>query len=245
MKNPRIKAFAIHLLISALIALLAAGLVFFIWYPAPLHTAAGVTHIFLMLLAIDVILGPSLTLLVYKPGRKTLIMDLTVIACLQLAALVYGLHTVADGRPAWLVFAKDRFEMVRVPDIDDRQLHKAPAQYQSPPWLGPQWAIAITPSDSEIKNDILFESVAGGPDIAQRPNLYQPLAQHSDSIRARIQPLAALEAFNSPAQLQNILNAHPQANGWLPLKASAEDMTVLLNADTGAVIAIVDLRPWH
>lgn len=245
MKNPRIKAFAIHLLISALIALLAAGLVFFIWYPAPLHTAAGVTHIFLMLLAIDVILGPSLTLLVYKPGKKTLVMDLTVIACLQLAALVYGLHTVADGRPAWLVFAKDRFEMVRVPDIDDRQLHKAPAQYQSPPWLGPQWAIAITPSDSEIKNDILFESVAGGPDIAQRPNLYQSLNSQRQAIAEKTQPLSSLIAFNAAEQIKQLTDRYPTANGWLPLKASAEDMTVLLNADTGAVIAIVDLRPWH
>src|SRR5690606_18525235 len=109
----RFKSFSIHLLISAVAALLAAGLVFFIWYPAPLHMAAGVTNIFLLLLIVDVILGPTLTLLIYKPGKKSLVMDLTVIALLQLSALIYGLYTMADGRPAWLTFAKDRFEMVR------------------------------------------------------------------------------------------------------------------------------------
>ena len=64
--SKRIKAFLIHGLISISIALLVIGLVFFIWYPAPLAKAVGVTHIFLMMLAIDVILGPLLTLLVYK-----------------------------------------------------------------------------------------------------------------------------------------------------------------------------------
>lgn len=240
----RSKAFSIHLLISALIALLAAGLVFFIWYPAPLHTATGVTHIFLMLLAIDVILGPSLTLLVYKPGKKTLIMDLTVIACLQLAALVYGLHTVADGRPAWLVFAKDRFEMVRVPDIDERKLDEALSDYRTPPWFGPQWVAAINPDSTEERNEMMFEALFASIDLAQRPNLYQPLTQQSDLMRQRAQPLSALHRFNAPEQVQRIALAHPQANGWLPLRANAQDMSVLIHTETATVIAIVDLRPW-
>ena len=67
--NKRIKFFLTHLSISFLIALLVNGLVFFIWYPSPLATAVGVTHIFLMLLVIDVILGPFLGLLVYKEAQ--------------------------------------------------------------------------------------------------------------------------------------------------------------------------------
>lgn len=244
MTNPRIKAFSTHLLISALIALLAAGLVFFIWYPAPLHIAAGVTSIFLMLLIVDVILGPSLTLLVYKPDKKTLVMDLTVIALLQLSALAYGLHTVADGRPAWLVFAKDRFEMVRVPDIDGRKLDQAAVEYRNPSWFGPKWVAASTPFLADEKNQILFESVAGGPDIAQRPNLYQPLDRQRQIIAKQAQPLSALAEFNPIEQIQQLAARYPTASGWLPLKASAKDMTVLVNVETGAVVAIVDLRPW-
>lgn len=240
----RLEAFALHLLVSILIALLAAGLVFFIWYPAPLHTAAGVTSIFLLLLTIDVILGPTLTLLVYRPGKKTLVMDLGVIALLQLSALAYGLYTVAEGRPAWLVFAKDRFEMVRIPEIDDRRLDQAADAYRSASWFGPEWVGVISPADIEENNQILFEALAGGPDIAQRPHLYQPVAQHSEAIRQQAQPLSALAAFNSPEQIQQLANRYPTANGWLPLKAVAQDMTVLVNTGTAAVIAIVDLRPW-
>lgn len=244
MTKPRAKAFFIHLLVSALIAALAAILVFFIWYPAPIHAAAGVTSIFLLLLVVDVILGPSLTLLVYKPGKKTLVMDLTVIALLQLSALAYGLYTVAEGRPAWLVFAKDRFEMVRVPDIDERKLDGAAIEYRAVSWYGPKWVAATTPLLAEEKSQILFESVAGGPDIAQRPNLYQPLERQTGVIRGKAQSLAALDAFNPAERIQKVLSRYPASNGWLPLKAVAEDMVVLLDTDAGTVLGIVDLRPW-
>src|SRR5699024_10363140 len=115
MRN-KLTAFAIHLGISFVIALLAVGLVFFVWYPAPLHTALGVSKICLVLLLIDVVLGPIRTVIVYKKGKRALGMDLTVIAALQLAALTYGLWTVAEGRPAWLVFGGNHFELVRKVD---------------------------------------------------------------------------------------------------------------------------------
>ena len=36
----------------------------------------------------------------------------------------------------------------------------------------------------------------------------------------------------------------PQATAFLPMKASAVDMTLLIN-DEGEVVKIVDLRPWQ
>ena len=70
--SKRLKFFLGHLSISFLVALLVIGLMFFVWYPSPLATAVGVTHIFLMLLAIDVVIGPILGVLVYKEGKKVL-----------------------------------------------------------------------------------------------------------------------------------------------------------------------------
>ncbi len=151
--TPRIKAFLIHLGISLVVAVAAMALVFGLWYPSPLHAALGVTGIFLLLLAVDVVLGPCLTLVVFKPGKKTLVMDLTAIALLQLSALAYGVWTVAEGRPAWLVFAVDRFELVRVLDIDERKLEQADLAYRQPSLLGPQWVAASNPVDSDERND--------------------------------------------------------------------------------------------
>ena len=111
--SKRLKFFLSHLSISLLIVLLVIGLVFFVWYPFQLTTAVGVTHIFLMLLAIDVIIGPVLGLLVYQEGKKSLKFDLTVIILLQLSALFYGIYSIEQGRPVWLVYNVDRFELVR------------------------------------------------------------------------------------------------------------------------------------
>ena len=93
------------------------GLVFFVWYPLPLAKAVGVTHIFLMMLTIDVIIGPLLSLLVYKEGKKSLKFDLMVIIIIQLSALCYGIYSIEQGRPAWLVYNVDRIELVRKNEI--------------------------------------------------------------------------------------------------------------------------------
>src|SRR5690606_7616795 len=131
----RFKAFLLHLAASTLIALLALLLVFKLWYPAPLHEALGVTQIFLLLLLVDVVLGPLLTLLVYKTGKKSLVMDLALIAALQLAALGYGLWTVAEGRPAWVVYNAGRFDVVTVVDIDTRlQIGRASCRERGEVW---------------------------------------------------------------------------------------------------------------
>ena len=243
--NARIKAFTLHLIASALIALAVIAVVFYIWYPNPLHTAVGVTQIFLILLAVDVVLGPLLTLLVYKVGKKTLAMDLTVIVLLQISALCYGLWTVAEGRPAWLVFAADRFDLVRVLDIDERKLDQADLNYRQPSLLGPQWVAAVNPTDSEERNDILLESVLAGVDIAQRPNLYQPLDSQKESIKKRLLELSDLAANNTVEDIKAVLAKHPKADAWLPLRANNQDMVVLMHKDTAEVVAIVDLRPWE
>jgi len=240
----RLKVFFTHLSLSTIIAISVIILVFYLWYPTPLHTAVGVTQIFLLLLAVDVVLGPLLTLLVYKVGKKTLIMDLTVIAVLQISALGYGLWTVAEGRPAWLVFAVDRFELVRVLDIDQRKLDQADSAYRQPSLLGPQWVAAVNPSDTEEKNDIVMESVFAGVDIAQRPNLYQSLDSQQAAIQNRLLELPALSANNAAQTIQATLAKYPSADAWLPLSANKQDMVVLMRKDTTEIIAIVDLRPW-
>ncbi len=241
----RIKAFAVHLVISALIALAVIGLVFFVWYPAPLHSAVGVTQIFLILLAVDVVLGPLITLLIYKIGKKTLVMDLTVIVLLQLGALSYGLWTVAEGRPVWLVFSVDRFELVRVLDIDERKLDQANLTYRQPSLLGPQWVAASPPNDRDEHSILIIESVFGGADIAQRPNLYQSLNTKREAIKRRLLELSELSELNTAGNFSTLLAQHPRADAWLPLRANNQDMVVLMHKETAEVVAIVDLRPWN
>ena len=242
----RVKAFGVHLLTSAVIALAVVALVFGLWYPAPLAAATGVTGIFLILLIVDVCLGPLLTLLVYKEGKKTLVMDLTIIVLLQLGALGYGAYTVAEGRPAWLVFSVDRFELVRINDIDVRKLDEAANAFKTPSWFGPQWVAAQNPTNTDARNTLMFEALMGGVDASARPNLYIPINEQWENIQNRAQKLTKLAEFNTNAALVAELgnNWQTQPYAWLPLKANNQDMVVLVNPEQADSFKIISLRPW-
>ena len=66
----RLRAFLIHFIGSILLVCLASALVFLIWHPAPLHQAVGATNMFVIIMAVDVVLGPLMTLIVYKRRRR-------------------------------------------------------------------------------------------------------------------------------------------------------------------------------
>lgn len=240
----RFKFFLNHLFISFLIASLVIVLVFFIWYPSPLATAVGVTHIFLMLLAIDVIVGPLLGLLVYKEGKKTLKFDLGVIIVLQISALCYGVFSIEQGRPAWLVYNVDRFELVRKNELVDTNIQQAQPQFQKPSWFKPQYVATEFAKDTQKRNDEMFAEVFSGISIAQRPERYVELTQAKTQIQQRALPLAELEQYNSKVAVEKTLAKYPNADAWLPLKANAVDMVVLVNKESASIIKIVDLRPW-
>lgn len=242
----KFKALLIHLGVSIVLAILSLLLVFKIWYPAPLHEAIGVTHIFLLVLLVDVIIGPLLTFVVYKPGKKTLKFDLAVIAVLQLAALLYGLHTVMIGRPAWVVYNVDRFDVVRAYELNDKYNEGAQEAYRQTPLLGPGWVAAQMPTNSDERNKLLFEAVDGGADLAQRPKYYAPLEQARAEMQSKARPLAELDKHNrgDEAVVKSTLQQYPEADSFVPLKAPVQDMTVLLKKSEGKVLALVPLKPW-
>ena len=242
--SKRLKFFFSHLSISFLIALLVIGLVFFVWYPAPLAKAVGVTNIFLMMLAIDVIVGPILGWLVYQEGKKTLKFDLSVIILIQIAALCYGVFSIEQGRPAWLVYNVDRFELVRKNELVDTNIQQAQPQFQQPSWFKPQYVATEFAKDIQQRNDEMFAEVLGGISIAQRPERYVELTQVTTQIQQRALPLKELEQYNPKTDVEKTLAKYPKADAWLPLKANAIDMVVLVNKESASIIKIVDLRPW-
>lgn len=243
--SKRLKFFLSHLSISLLIALFVVVLVLFIWYPLPLATATGVTQIFLMMLAIDVVIGPVLGLLVYKVGKKTLKMDLSIIIVLQILALGYGVYSIEQGRPVWITYNVDRFELVRKNEIITGHIEQALPQFQHPSWFKPQWVGVEFAKDANVRSDDLFAEALGGISIAQRPERYVDFVQAKQKIKQHAKSLKELNQYNDVKQVDRILSKYPQATAFVPLKANAVDMTVLINKEKGEVVKIVDLRPWE
>ena len=240
----KIKAFLIHLTISLLIVLPIAYVVFFIWNTSPLYKATGVTDIFLLIVGVDIVLGALLTFIVYKKGKKTLVFDLTVIAILQFGALIYGLYNVYQGRPVWIVYSVDRFDLVRVNEIVIDNIQMVSNEYLVPSYGKPKYVTAIIPKDNgELANEMLFREIETGIAPSQYPRLYQPIDKAYPLILQKKQELDMLEKYNAPIQVKSVISKYPTAKGYVPLKANAVDMTVLVDKE-GKVVKIVDLRPW-
>lgn len=242
--SKRIRFFLSHLGFSILISFLILFWVFFVWYPAPLAKAVGVTHIFLMLISIDMIIGPLLGLIVYKEGKKTLRSDLAVVILIQISALCYGVYSIGQGRPSWIVYNIDRFDLVRNNEIIQDNILKTKVDYKKASLFKPEYVAIQQSQDIKQRTDDMFTETMGGVSLAQFPERYQPLNSVTDKIQNKSQGFDVLNQFNQKQQVENIVKKYPTATAWLPLKANAIDMVVLINKEKGEVVKIVDLRPW-
>lgn len=241
----RFKVAGIHLLVSAVVALCGLYLVFDIWHPNPLQKAVGVTNIFLMLLGIDVVVGPLLSLIVASSKEKrTLKFDLGVIAVVQLTAYLYGMHSIAISRPVYLAFDKLRFEVVQADSVVRAIDKTILSEYQSNPLFYPQWVSVRPYKDAAEQSQRTFLELQEGVSPAMQADLYQPINEAWNGMLERKHGLEELKQYNSADQVAKELAAYPQADGFLPMKAPAVDMTVLLDSKHKQVLGIVDLRPW-
>lgn len=181
-----------HLLASALVAALAAALVFGIWFPYPYRDLVGGRELFLLVVGVDVVCGPLLTLVLFNhlKSRRELALDLSLVALVQMAALMYGLHTVVQARPVYLVFEVDRFRAVTMADIQQDKLRPEQGGLQDIGWRGPQLIGVRQPKEGE-SIESLGQSL-GGYDPSVRPDWWVPYAEVVPRVLQRAQPVSAL-----------------------------------------------------
>jgi hypothetical protein len=242
----RWRASGIHLLLSAAVAAAMLAFMLTVWYPRPLFEAAGGDRLIFILVAVDVTLGPLITLIIFKAGKRGLKFDLAVIAMVQLSALAYGMHTVYLARPVYLVFTKDRFELVSAKDLDPEDLHKVTdPEFDHLPLGGPRYIAAVSPSDPTARQKMLMSSLEG-KDLQMFPQYYVPYEQEIGSVLARAQPVATLLGRDTERVQRGLQSAgrSQEAVKYLPLRASQVDGAVLLDAKTGAPLGIVLVDPW-
>ncbi len=98
-----------HIGISAVIFIVLAAIILFIWYPGFLFQTDGGWQGIRLIAGVDFIIGPVLTLIVYKLGKPRLKMDLMLIGVLQIACLTYGMWLVYQQRPLTVIYADERF----------------------------------------------------------------------------------------------------------------------------------------
>lgn len=245
----RWKAAGIHVSISALIVLIGAILIFGVWYPRPYSHAAGADELVLLLLGVDLVLGPLLTLIVFRAGKKGMRFDLTVIAIAQACAFLYGTSVVVRARPAFVVGNVDRFSLVSANDIDDDDYAKAAsANFRSAPWTGPLVIGALPPTDVKERNKLVFNG-PGGKDIDTMPQYYVEYPQVVAALLQKAKPIDVLTKNHADIapQIESWLLDHRRTASnvvWLPLMSRRVSMVMLLDSRDGTTLDALPIDPW-
>lgn len=230
----RFQAAGLHFTICLAIAAVTVTLMLALWYPGPLFEAAGGLGLLYLVVGVDVVLGPLLTLVVYKAGKRGMAFDLTVIAVLQVAALAYGLHVVSLARPAYIVFIKDRFDLATAVDLPEDQLAKARyPQFRGLPWLGPVFVAADMPTDPKERNEVVAAAMAG-MDLHQFPKTWVPYAERRKEVLAAAMTMERLRKIEPPSA-RNV-------DAWLKKEGRADDAVraLLLRTRFAWIVVLVD-----
>lgn len=247
----KFRAATIHAAASLGIAGLAALLVFGLWYPYPYRDISGGRDLFVLVVAVDVVLGPLITFAAFSKAKPWPVMrrDLWVIVLLQLSALAYGLWTVYWARPVQLLFAVDRFQVVHAIEVRTDHIAKADARITPMPLTGPQVSQMREPSTPAEKNELVFEAT-GGLDASMRPDLWLPYGANPAPILSRARPLTELMQRTSPAE-RDLLQAATQKTGreaaqlrYLPLMSRTHSWTVLVDPQSAAILGYASVEAF-
>lgn len=243
----RFKASGIHLGVSLAVAALAAMLVFWVWYPYPYREISGGRELFLLVVTVDVILGPLITFFIFSKGKslKALRFDFVVIGLLQLAALAYGLWTVAQARPVHLGFEFDRFRVVHAIEVDQEKLALAPPELRSMPWTGPT-LLAVRPFKSADEQYTATMAALSGFTLAANPDLWQTYDQAHAAVIKASKPVSELKLRFGPraAEIDAVLKSagrDPATTSYLPMVGRKSFWTVFIDPKTADVVGFLPL----
>ena len=116
----RAKAAGIHLGLSGLVFGVALYLILVEWYPGFHFGVDGGWQGVRIMAAVDLVLGPALTLIVFNPfkARRLIAFDLTCIGLAQAAALTWGFYAVHGQRPVSLNFHEGLFYSMPARSLD-------------------------------------------------------------------------------------------------------------------------------
>src|SRR5439155_15711620 len=134
---------------------------------------AGGQYLFMVLVSVDMVCGPLLTMVLFSPlkSRHKLTLDLSLVAIVQLSALTYGVHVISEARPVVVAFEVDRLVAVAAVQVDPAQLGEAPPELRKLSWSGP-----VLVGTRDVRDGETFRSVMlslKGVEPSARPGWWQ------------------------------------------------------------------------
>lgn len=246
----RLKAFATHLLCSIMALTLILGALYAGWYHWPGWYLADVTHVIVVMVAVDVVVGPLLTLVIANAGkpRRELRRDIAIIVAVQLVALGYGANALWTGRPLYYAFSVNCLQMVQAYDIDapsaraarTGRLELAPRWYSRPRWI---WV--PFPKDPAVAERIFQSLMQGGADIIGLPQYYRPWAEGAPELRMQLQRVADIRFFSARQKVllaarMRAAKLDPEARNGIALTGRGSTLLAVMDPKSLRLLALLE-----
>ncbi|MRX28177.1 TfpX/TfpZ family type IV pilin accessory protein [Kangiella sp. HZ709] len=231
----RTRAALTHFGISVIVFAMFLSLVFFVWYAWPFNLTQGIAEIVYIMAGVDVVLGPLLTLIVFKAGKKSLKFDLSVIALIQVAALVYGAMIIYQERPAYIVYNVDRYSVVGVSEVN---FEESPIPEQAIGLLEkPKFIYAVLPQGNEAM-EVAISAANGGKDMDRLPKYYRDYNDNKLNVIRGTKPARSLAVDAGPIDMIEHIN-------YAPVVGKKRNIIALIDNRTGDVIEYRLVDPWQ
>ena len=177
----RWKAFLIHFTLSLVIFAFLLAIILVVWYPGLLFEISGGWEGLRIVIGVDLVLGPLLTLIVYKVGKPSLKFDLSCIAIFQMVCLSGGVWVVYNERPVVLAVEYDAIFSLNAREFAAYGNTMSSLDSFSGPY--PKVVYIELPVDNQEAGLLSLERQLNGEPLFGDTSNYLPLA--TDSIPAR------------------------------------------------------------
>jgi hypothetical protein len=244
----RFKAFAVHMVSSATVLTLMLGALYLGWYRWPGWYLTEVTKVVLIMIAVDVVLGPTLTFIIANKNkpRRELVRDLGVIVIVQLCALTYGCISLWNGRPLYYAFSENVLQLVQAYDIngDEARISREQNPLLAPHWYSlPRWIWAPLPQDPETRGKIAEAAIAGGDDVISMPKYYRHWEDGLVALKTQLKTPDGVGYFSKKERLRlkenmraagfaddQLITMPLTGRAWPPLLAVFDPKTLAITA---------------
>lgn len=187
----RLKVAAIYSALSLVMSLIISAIFFRIWFPNQISEAVGSTSLYWLVVSISAVVGALLISVIWssKKSRKELLIDSAIIVVIQVFALAYGIWTMYQVRPVYIIFETDRLRIVNAMEIDPVDLAMAPERWKNLPRLGLELASTRSPSNGDEMLRSIELSLAG-KEPSLRPEMWEEYDLSKEKIRAASRSLS-------------------------------------------------------
>jgi len=176
MIKTKLTAFLAHLGISLMIFLIVLYFIVFHWYPVPFFSSDGGWYGIRIIAGVDLVLGPVLTFVIFKPKKPGLKFDLTVIGIIQASALAWGCWFVHLERPIATVFAQGYFLTMKADEFERRGVSNEKLKTfgeQTPVWI-----YSRLPKDPDELHALRITAMNSVRAVHSFPEYYVPIGKN-------------------------------------------------------------------